>query len=101
MRTFSLIWSGIGCFATVAITVLSGVILANGNNLRAQEGSFDYLFVVLVYHPYTVDGSYVYLHEQVSGFSLGYSSQWYMNVYYIHGSVPRLSDYDWLFNPRN
>jgi hypothetical protein len=35
MRTFSLIWSGIGCFATVAITVLGGVILANGNQTRA------------------------------------------------------------------
>jgi hypothetical protein len=35
MRTFSLIWSGIGCFATVAITVLGGVILAGGNNARA------------------------------------------------------------------
>jgi hypothetical protein len=35
MRTFSLIWSGIGCFATVAITVLGGVILAGGGNARA------------------------------------------------------------------
>jgi hypothetical protein len=35
MRTFSLIWSGIGCFATVAITVLGGVILANGGRARA------------------------------------------------------------------
>jgi hypothetical protein len=32
MRTFSLIWSGIGCFATVAITVLSGAILTRVNN---------------------------------------------------------------------
>jgi hypothetical protein len=35
MRTFSLIWSGIGCFATVAITVLGGVILAGGGKAQA------------------------------------------------------------------
>jgi hypothetical protein len=37
MRTFSLIWSGIGCFATVAITVFGGVILAK-KNTNAEFG---------------------------------------------------------------
>jgi hypothetical protein len=39
MRTFSLIWSGIGCFATVAITVLSGFIIAH-NDTRAADSDY-------------------------------------------------------------
>jgi hypothetical protein len=48
MRTFSLIWSGIGCSATVAITVLGGVILANGTDNRSRAADGDtYLFLSL------------------------------------------------------
>jgi hypothetical protein len=46
MRTFSLIWSGIGCFATVAITVLGGITLANVNSTQAAGG---YGFFLLVF----------------------------------------------------
>jgi hypothetical protein len=46
MRTFSLIWSGIGCFATVAITVLGGVILAGGNNVLTAEAGVGILWVL-------------------------------------------------------
>jgi hypothetical protein len=48
MRTFSLIWSGIGCFATVAITVLGGVILAGGNNSRAADYTIPLNFVGII-----------------------------------------------------
>jgi hypothetical protein len=49
MRTFSLIWSGIGCFATVAITVLGGVILTNWERTWAvyEGASYDSLEAVL------------------------------------------------------
>jgi hypothetical protein len=69
MRTFSLIWSGIGCFATVAITVLGGVILAGGGNARAEEegGTF---FRVTVYVNRLYTETTAYYHSQVSGFSL-------------------------------
>jgi hypothetical protein len=47
MRTFSLIWSGIGCFATVAITVLGGIILTNGKNTNAAYYGDAYFLVYI------------------------------------------------------
>jgi hypothetical protein len=57
MRTFSLIWSGIGCFATVAITVLGGVILANGGRAQAAENRIETIYYTgnLSGHTYEIE----------------------------------------------
>jgi hypothetical protein len=97
MRTFSLIWSGIGCFATVAIAVLGGVILTNTNTLRAADGDgvlfvqvllpSDFLRLVLYHEGFHTSG---YYHEQFSGFSLGNvgNSYWDSFLYYICDTFP-------------
>jgi hypothetical protein len=52
MRTFSLIWSGIGCFATVAITVLGGVILNNTNVEKVRGEYMNYNSIEEVFEKY-------------------------------------------------
>jgi hypothetical protein len=84
MRTFSLIWSGIGCFVTVAITVLGGVILAGGTDNRSRAADGGPYFIMHI----TLNGSIVYSFdgmESSEGISIypGYSG-----IYFASGSQP-------------
>jgi hypothetical protein len=84
MRTFSLIWSGIGCFATVAITVLGGVILANTNSYRTRADSGGpYLDIRLV-----LNGEYLSYFGGMRSLHGISTYPGYSGIYFTSGSQP-------------
>jgi hypothetical protein len=88
-RVFSLVWCGIGCFATVAITVLGGVILTNKNNSRAESYEGDTLLIIYVKGRSNDDymSNNMNMIKELSGLSL-YEINYVWIHLYTYGSPP-------------